>query len=95
MTKQTLRTETSILRSGSDLGIFTFYKEFEKNIRMFISQTVQNIGGVSFKEGELVYENIGWGEIDFKINNKGELIAIGGDADKFNIDDEGYLTVTE
>ena len=95
MDKKVLNTGTSILLSGNNVGIFTYYKGFEKNISMFISDSVNTINGVIVLEGNLIYQNNGWGNIDFKINNKGELIAIGSESSKFDINNEGYLTVTE
>lgn len=93
MAKGVLNTQTNLFRDGSQIEIFTFYTEDERSIEAFISSS-QNIDGVQFLDGELGFKIINWG-IDFKLNSLGELIVVGDDANKFEIDNDGNLTITE
>lgn len=93
MNKATLNTQTNLLKDGVNLGIFTFYNESDRDILAFISDTVKNVNNIPFKEGELGFTFFNWNNIVFELNNKGELIAIGDEANKFSIVD-GDLTYT-
>lgn len=95
MAKTVLNIFSTVTVNDNDVELFTFYRDFDRRVSMEISDQIQTVGGISFLEGELIYENIGWESIDFTINKDGELIAIGGESSKFAISDDGNLTVTE
>ena len=90
-----LNTQTNLLRSGSDIGIYTFYTPYESDIDAFISNTEQNINGIPFLEGELGFTFNNWEGLEFELNEFGELIITGNEIDSFSINSEGYLIYTE
>ena len=94
MDKVVLNTQTNILRNGDEIGIFTFYTPYERDIDAFISDSEQNINGIPFLEGELGFTYYNWEGISFELNENGELIAVGEEADQFSINSEGYLIYT-
>jgi len=96
MTKVTLNTNTNLLRNGSNLGVYTFYTPYDRNIEAFISGTVQNLNGVNFIEGEGGYTNFNFENTIFFVNELGELLVTSQDADKFSLDPlTGQLQITE
>jgi len=94
MNKSVLNTQTNILKNGSNLGIFTFYQEDDQSILAFISDKVQNINDVIFKEGELGFIFNNWSGTVFNLNNRGELIVTGNGSEKFSINEDGDLIYT-
>jgi len=95
MAKAVLNTKTDINISGSDIEIYTYYSEFEEIISAFIMDEVKNINGVSFIEGEEGYTIEGYPDVSFFINDDGEFIVQADDPDKFAINSDGQLTITE
>lgn len=95
MNKGVLNTQTTITRVNSNIDVFTFYQqEGEKNITAFVSETVENIGSVSFVEGELIFVFDNWKGVRFELNKKGELVVISNEANKFSINEQGELIYT-
>lgn len=90
-----LNTETEIQISGSTLGIYTYYTNKLQDIIAFISSSIQNINSILFAEGELGYKKSGYSDVSFFLNNNGDMIVMADDADKFSINGDGQLTITE
>ena len=96
MAKAVLNTNTELNLNGTDFGIYTFYTPYEQNIEVFISESVQNINGVSFIEGEGGYTNNGFENTVFFMNEFGELIVTSDVADRFSLEaTTGQLQYTE
>lgn len=94
MNKVTLNTQTTITREGAGIDIFTFYSGSTRSISAFISESVTSIQGINFIEGELGFVITNWPNITFKLNDKGELIVVGDEAEKFSITETGDLIYT-
>jgi hypothetical protein len=90
-----LPTITEIRRSGNAIGIYTYYAQSLNSIIAFITNAVQNINGVIFKENHLGYTKNGYSDVSFYLDGNGHLIVKADDPNKFDIDSEGHLTITE
>lgn len=91
-----IETTTQVSVIGSAISIRAYYDTSEVDtdtIEAFISEIVQIREGVPLIEGELaiVYEN----DVDFTINEDGELIVNDVDAANYSIDSDGDLIYTE
>ena len=95
MAKAILNTITKLLKSGSTLGIYTYFSDTLQEIVAFISDSVFGQDGVDFLENELGYSKVGYDDVSFFLNEMGELIVKADDPDKFAIDSDGYLTIDE
>jgi hypothetical protein len=90
-----ISTKTNVSFSGNQIFIHTFYSEpDEQYIAFFVPLVNQTIQGINFIGGDLgyTYENVN--DI-FEINNDGDLIVSGLNADKYSINDNGELIYTE
>jgi hypothetical protein len=95
-----LSTQLVVIIIGNNISIRSYYNGQEVDINTlaaFISETVQIVESVNFKEGELgiqmtdKYPNA----IDYTLDSNGNLIVFGDDAEKYSIDDTGSLIYTE
>lgn len=91
-----IETITQVSVIGDAISIRAYYDTSEVDtdtIEAFISEIVQTREGVPLIEGELaiVYEN----DVDFTINEDGELIVNDIDAANYSIDSAGNLIYTE
>jgi len=93
--KKTLSTITDIQRSGSTLGIYTYYAQSLNSIVAFITSAVQTINSVVFKENHFGYTQNGYPDVSFYIDSNGHMIVKGNDLDRFEINADGHLTITE
>lgn len=94
MTKAILKTNTDLRRSPGNIGIYTYYVSYDKNIVFFISEIDKTVNTISFKQGELGYTNNDWDNTYFILNENGELIVVSDEADKFSININGELEYT-
>mgnify|MGYP001026884322 CR=1 FL=1 len=92
--KKILNTATEILRNGSSLGIFTYYvgSDLLEFFFIFIPETKD---GISFVENELGYRKVGYEDVDFFINNNGDLVVESDDVERFEIGNDGNLYLDE
>lgn len=91
-----IETLTSVSVIGDAISIRAYYDTSEVDtdtIEAFISEIVQTREGVPLIEGELAiaYEN----DVDFTINEDGELIVNDIDAANYSVDSSGSLIYTE
>ena len=86
-------TVTSLKVINSIIEIFTqFLKIACDTIQVFLSSVVGTLGGVSFKEGELVIEmDNSPDNIDFFVDTDGNLIATGLNSNHYAINSLGEL----
>lgn len=86
-------TVTSLKIINSVIEIFTrFLKIACDTIQAFLANVVGTLGGVSFKEGELVVEmDNSPDNIDFFVDNNGDLVATGINANHYIINSLGEL----
>lgn len=94
MTKAILKTNTDLRRPPALIEIYTYYVQYDKNIIFLISEVDGIVNGISFKQGELYYTNNDWTDTYFILNEKGELIVVSDEADKFSININGELEYT-
>ena len=83
-----ISTQTRLTVSGSNIEIFTYYKEDElpNTILARISEEVGNQDMVPYVEGELLIQMSNYpGDIDFMLDGNGNLIVItnSGDANNY------------
>ena len=90
-----LSTVTEIRRSLNSLGIYTYYSKNLNSIIAFITDTAKTINGVYFKENHLGYTKNGYPDVEFFIDNNGHMIVKSDNVDRFAINSEGHLTITE
>lgn len=94
MAKQVLQTITTVSRVSGVASILTEYAPSAEFIRMFIHDPPTVVGGVSFKQGELEFSKKGFEDVNFFINNRGELVVNANNPQQFSIDADGYLIRT-
>lgn len=91
-----LNTTTKVTTSNGLLSVFTQYIEnVSGSIIAFITDTVSAIEGIYFKECQLGYTKDGYQDVSFYINEMGELVVISDNPERFAIDEDGNLTITE
>lgn len=90
-----LNTITETQRSGNYLGIYTYYSKSLNSIVAFITDVVKNINGVNFKENHLGYTKSGYADVSFYVDDNGHMIVKADNPDKFAINSDGHLTITE
>lgn len=95
MNKEILSTKTDILISGNDLGIFTYFDNSSNKLITYIANSVFTKNGVSFLEGQLGYDRDGYEDVTFFLNEKGELVVKSENPDRFEVNSDGQLTITE
>lgn len=83
-----LKTTTIVTRNGAKVEIYTFYGD---GTFAFIAETSASLDNVSYKEGDLVFRIADFPDIDFSLNENGELMATGKYASELEIDGEGNL----
>lgn len=93
--KQILSTITEIRRSGNNLGIYTYYSKSLNNIIAFITDVMKTIGGVYFKENHLGYTKSGYPDVEFFVDENGHMVVKSDNPDRFAINSDGHLTITE
>lgn len=94
--KQVLNTGTNIIKTPpDDLGIYTYYTPRLEDIFAFIADSVYSENGVSFIENEEGYTIVGYEDVSFFINEDGDFIVQSLDPDRFAINSDGQLTITE
>ena len=93
--KKIISTITEVSVDSGDLSIFTFFGDNTNYLSFFISESEFKKNGVEFIEGELGYSQKGYKDVSFYINEQGELIVISDDPDRFTINEDGQLTITE
>lgn len=96
-----LEVQTTVSIIGDAISIRTYYDTSEVDtdtIEAFISDVVQIIDGVPIIEGELcirMEDSAYPSDIDYTINEDGELIVTSDNADNYSIDSAGDLIYTE
>ena len=91
-----LETRTSVSVIGDVISIRAYYDTSEVSsdtIEAFISESVQVREGVPLIEGELaiIYEN----DVDYEIDDDGNLIVNDTDASQYSIDSAGDLIYSD
>lgn len=95
MASKVLNTTTIITKKSSTVDIYTYYSEDLEYIIAFISDEVKSLEDVEFLENELGIIKKGYNDVLFFINELGELVVIADNPDKFSVDSDGYLILTE
>jgi len=95
MAKEILNTQTIINKAGSNIGIYTFYTPRSEDILAFIADSVITKNEVNFIEGELGITKYGYDDVQFFLNESGDLVVSSLDPDRFDINSDGQLTITE
>lgn len=90
-----ISTKTNLTITGSSLGIFTFFTGSIKSLKSFILTAAKTVNGVLFKENELEFQNVGYDDISFSLNNSGELIIKSDSNKSFTINADGELIMEE
>jgi hypothetical protein len=89
-------TKTEVLRIGGALNIRTYYQQGEVDFLIaFISGILQTLNGILFKEGELGYTKDGYSDINFIIDNDGNLVIQSNGNKTFSINSNGELIMEE
>lgn len=96
---KTLTTITNIIINDMNVAVNTFYNldSLPNIIKGFIAELINTQDGVNYKEGELVFQaKNSPNEIDFYIDNKGNLIISSStnDVSNYSIDSNGNLIYT-
>ena len=86
-----LQTTTEVTLSGSNISIYTYFTDSLRYIKAFIKNVVDWVNGVRFVENEEGFVVAGFDDVDFYLNNRGELIVKSNDDKTFTIDSDGYL----
>lgn len=93
--KKILSTITEIQRSLNSLGIYTYYSGSLKSIVTFITDTVKSVNKVNFLENHLGYTKSGYSDVEFFVDENGHMIVKSDNIDRFAINSDGHLTITE
>lgn len=93
--KKILSTITEIRRSLNSLGIYTYYSGSLNSIIAFITDTVKTINKVYFLENHLGYTKNGYLGVEFFVDENGHMIVKSDNVDRFAINSDGHLTITE
>ena len=93
--KKILSTITEIRRSLNSLGIYTYYSGSLNSIIAFITDTVKTINKVNFLENHLGYTKNGYPDVEFFVDENGHMIVKSDNVDRFEINSDGHLTITE
>lgn len=90
-----ISTKTNLTRTDSSLDIFTFFTGSIKGLKAFILTAAKTVNGILFKENELEFQNVGYSDISFSLNNNGDLIIRSNSNKSFTVNDEGELIMEE
>lgn len=93
--KKIISAVTDVSVDSGDLTIFTYFGDKTNYLSFFFAGVEFKKNGTEFIEGELGYSQKGYKDVSFYINEQGELIVISDDVDRFAIDEDGQLTITE
>lgn len=93
--KKILSTITEIRRSLNSLGIYTYYSGSLNSIIAFITDTVKTINKVYFLENHLGYTKSGYPDVEFFVDENSHMIVKSDNVDRFAINSDGHLTITE
>lgn len=97
--EKVLNTRTSVSIQGSNIIIRAYYQEGSSILNTLaasISEIVQTIDGVQVVEGELYTQMINYPqEIDYNIDNNGDLFINAEDSENYYIDSNGDLIYVE
>lgn len=93
--KKILSTITEIRRSLNSLGIYTYYSGSLNSIIAFITDTVKYINKTNFLENHLGYTKSGYSDVEFFVDKNGHMIVKSDNVDRFAINSDGHLTITE
>lgn len=87
---------TTLTVIDSVIEILTeFFDGLCNTISAFLSDEVSNQDGVPYIEGELIIKMVNFpDQIDYDINNQGELTVTSPDANDYSIDNNGDLICT-
>jgi len=92
--KRVLNTVSSLKQIGSAMELFTEFNVDLKKIVFFISDKIQILNWVAFRENELGLMMTGY-DTNFIIDDNGNLIVKSFIADNFEINSDGELILTE
>lgn len=92
-----IETKTIVETLNNLISITAIFDQSGSDVlSTFISESVQVVNTIPFIEGELgISMNNYPNEIDFEIDQDGNLIVIAEDAEKYSIDENGDLIYTE
>lgn len=93
MAKAILNTLTTFEVSNNVKTISSFYSEDSSYLYFLISESPTNIGGVEIKQGELFFTSIGNEDLDFNIDENGNLLVHSSNPDIFSINENGELII--
>jgi hypothetical protein len=94
-----LNTRTLVTIIGANISIQSYYDQGIVNnniLEGFISDSIKTVEGMNFIEGELGIRMQNYpSKIDVTLDDNGNLVIVGDDADKYSLDASGNLIYTE
>ena len=94
METKVLTTKSELSKVGGIISLFTYYVA-DFFIRAFISNKKETKNNVEILEGEGIFEYSGYDDVNFYLNNKGELIINSSDNKEWYINELGELIMEE
>ena len=90
-----ISTRTQVNTTDNEIDIFIYYVgQSEKQISFFISDSLKNVDGVSFSQGDLGYTYQNTSDLFVK-DGTGNLLVTSTESEKYSIDENGQLIYEE